>query len=134
MPAQNTDTPNEWDNVFKKTRLALGTNMAKVCEVAGTVHDENIEGISNTTLHKKTGIARDAIQKFIDGENTKGVSNPDLKTLCRLASELGIPPAFLLMSSDDWRRLLVAINTLHSVRQDAVLSESVLQAIDDNKG
>lgn len=133
MPARNK-APSEWEPLVKKTRNALGKNLLSVRQVAGTVQNEGFEAISNTALHDKTGIARSTIQKIVDGENNKGPSNPDLETICRLAWALNIPPAFLLMSSDDWERLIIAINTMQdTVQQSEALRESVLQAIESDK-
>lgn len=140
MSAKKNDTscPSEvsceWDGVVKKTRRALGENLLSVRQVAGTEQDEHVEGLSTTALHEKTGIARSTIQKLIDGENNKGPSNPDLETLCRLAWALNVPPAFLLMTADDWKRLIEAINTMQgTVQQSPVLYESVLKNIESNK-
>lgn len=140
MPVKNKDAscmpnvPYEWVALIKKTRNALGKNLLSVRQVAGTGQNESVEAISNTALHDKTGVARSTIQKIIDGENNKGPSNPDLETICRLAWALNVPPAFLLMSSDDWKRLITAINTMQdTVQQSEVLYQSILQAIDSDK-
>jgi transcriptional regulator with XRE-family HTH domain len=133
-----TDYPssnaNGFDAFFKKSRNALGKNFLSARQVAGTGKDEITKATSNTAIHNKTGIARSTLQKIIDGKNNKGPSNPDLETICRLAWALNIPPAFLLMSSDDWKRLIFSINTMQTtVQQNEVLYTSIIQSIKHDK-
>jgi len=120
--------------LLKKTRRALSENLYSVSQVAGTKDDNAISSISTVAIHNKTRVARSTIQKIIDGQNNKGPSNPDLETICRLASAFNISPAFLLMSSDDWKRLIFAINDMQTIVQtDRILCKSIQLDIEANK-
>ncbi len=85
------------------TQNALGKNLARALKVAK--QDENTKRPRNLThaaLAKKTGIARSTIAKLLTGREEV---NPDLRTLCRIAEQLNVPPAYLLMTINDWQRL-----------------------------
>lgn len=85
----------------------LATNLTNVLKVAGSLDEYGKpKRIRSTDLQRATGVARStlrALQK--DGGRE---SNPDLRTLCRIADELGMPVAFLLMDSQQWLALIEA--------------------------
>jgi DNA-binding XRE family transcriptional regulator len=90
------------------TQAALADNLGRVKRVSRQTLDEP-GSITQEALAERTGIARSTINKLL---NNPEQANPDLNTLCRLAKVLNIPPAFLLMTSDDWSRMTSALNGL----------------------
>ena len=53
----------------------------------------------------RAGVARSTLNKYLANDDSDFPVNPDLRTLCRLAEALNLPPAYLLMRPNDWRRL-----------------------------
>lgn len=90
----------------------LTMNLAASMRVAGAARDDGKAGsLSSSELQRRTGIARStyrAIKSPVEGHEP----NPDLRTLSRLADELDIPVAFLLMRPKDWEALLRTLNGL----------------------
>jgi DNA-binding Xre family transcriptional regulator len=118
------------NKLIKKVVHALGANMLAVKDVAATGKDECVQPMSEMALHKKSGIARDVLSRLADGNG----DNTKLETICKLAHALNVPPAFLLMTSDDWRRLIRAINDMqNTVQTDSKLSEYVKASINADK-
>lgn len=104
----------EWELLAASMRRALAENLTAALTVAGSIQeDDSVRKITITDLKSKTGIARSTLSKLTNGETASGIqANPDLETICRLAAAFNLPPAFLLMSADDWQRLLGALNGL----------------------
>jgi|GEM_PF-2605576 len=123
--------PNDpLDELIKKTCFALGSNMDKALEVAATENDHEVKRMSHSALERKSTLARTTIAKFAENN----APNPDLKTICKLAHALNVPPAILLMTGDDWRRLIRAINDMqNTVQADVKLSEHVKSLIKSDK-
>jgi transcriptional regulator with XRE-family HTH domain len=67
-----------------------------------------ISGLTQSAFSKRTGIARSSVTKLLP-KNVTPKANPDLSTLCRIAKEINIPVALLLMTSEDWTRLITAV-------------------------
>ena len=90
----------------------LTMNLAASMRVAGAARDDGKAGsLSSSELQRRTGIARStyrAIKSPVEGHEP----NPDLRTLSRLADELDIPVAFLLMRPKDWEALLRTLDGL----------------------
>lgn len=80
-------------------------NLTAVLAVAGAQRDRGAPGpVTATRLQRVTGVARSTLRalKSLEGDTP---ANPDLDTLDRIASALGVPPAFLLMRPQDWLAL-----------------------------
>lgn len=119
---KNTSEPEssntvQWNELLKRTKQTLAENLIAAMRVAGCVSDSDVTSpMSQVELSSKTKIARSTIAKLRNLrsdtiQNTCGSPySPDLATLCRLAWALNIPPAFLLMSQEDWTRLLGAVS------------------------
>lgn len=117
-----------------RTRKALSENLFSACQVADSKNENNITSFSEVALSKESGIARSTIQKVLKGNKNKKPYNPDLETISRLAATFNIPPAFLLMSSEDWKRLIFAINDMQNIVQtDRILCQSIQLDIETNK-
>jgi transcriptional regulator with XRE-family HTH domain len=108
---------------FSGIKKALRGNLERVLSVAKMSEGE-ISPLTQTELSKRSGIARSSISKFLaHGEFLN--ANPDLQTLCRLALELNVPVAFLLMTAEDWTRLIGAVSFLPHIVDDKSLQSSV---------
>lgn len=114
--ATSTDSPTPAGQdaaaLWARTRKALRGNLVRVMSVAGE-RDEGPARMTQSELTCRTGIARSTLAKFLSGGDDAAI-NPDLLTLCRLGGALNVPPALLLMSTQDWTRLLSAIGGLLS--------------------
>lgn len=51
----------------------------------------------------------------------KGVHEPDLATIARLAMALGVPTAYLFAEDERFARLILAINQLSATEKDQLL-------------
>jgi transcriptional regulator with XRE-family HTH domain len=103
--------------LFSRTQDALAGNLSRALRAAVRNDNQDI-GVPVQQFAKTTGISRSSITKFMAGAakpsaNGEGIagreSNPDLLTICRMAAELGISPAFLLLSPSDWKLLVATI-------------------------
>lgn len=97
--------PSRPDHPVSKT---LAINLTNALKVAGP--DEGINKLRKLTsvqFQRTTGIARSTLRALSKLE-APFEANPDLHTLCRIADELHIPVAFLLMGPREWRTLLKA--------------------------
>jgi len=65
-------------------------------------------------LARDSDVARSTIAKYCQGLS----ANPDLDTVCRLASTLNVSPALLLMTPKDWEILAHTYLTIESVVND----------------
>ena len=112
--ATDSPTPSAQDAtaLWARTRRGLRGNLVRVMSVLGDGGDGPAR-MTQTELTFRTGIARSTLAKFLSGGDDSAI-NPDLQTLCRLGGALNVPPALLLMSTQDWTRLLSAISGLLS--------------------
>jgi len=124
-PADST----EWESLAGAMRRTLAQNLTAALTVAGGNSEKNGDSVKKmklTDLNRKTAIARSTLSKLKNGETANGMqANPDLETICRLAAALNVPPAFLLMSTGDWQRLLGALNGLPAVLASPHLDDAV---------
>lgn len=98
--------PSQPDHPVSKT---LAINLKNAFKVAGPEEDINkLRKLTSVQFQRTTGIARSTLRALSKLESPFE-ANPDLHTLCRIADELHIPVAFLLMGPREWRTLLKAI-------------------------
>lgn len=102
----------------RKTKRQLSQNVKAALLVAG----ESVEGkaakLRPIDVMRKTGISRTTLRPILeDGDNSE--RTPDLETITKLADLLGVPVAFLLMTADDWRMLIRAMNSLSHYQKAA---------------
>jgi hypothetical protein len=94
--------------------LTLAMNLKNALKVAGPQNEKGLPSkLTSVEVHRTTGIARStlrALNKLTPSQD----ANPDLRTLCRIADELHIPVAFLLMGPREWRTLLKAFGEIES--------------------
>lgn len=101
------------DNVQRILRVSELVSSARPGTRATKGKVAESAGISRSTLTRLTR----APTSNSSGTGENGAANPDLDTLCRLAATLNIPPAFLLMTPQDWNRLLSALDVIRHVDQ-----------------
>jgi len=102
---------------------AFCENLKKVMSVATFDQDGLPKKITQHALSNQTEVARSTIAKYCSGKD----ANPDLDTICRLASKLNVSPALLLMTQRDWEALARAYMTIQDVVKKPEASELVKQ-------
>ena len=100
----------ELDEYVTAIRKTLKGNLERVLSVSAESY-EGISGLTQSAFSKRTGIARSSVTKLLPSR-VMPKANPDLSTLCRIARELNVPVALLLMTSEDWTRLITAVSYL----------------------
>lgn len=91
---------------------AIGANIRRLLLVADSDGDKKLSmrqlakesRLGRTTLTRLCTLARAA-----ESRHAGYIPNPDLLSLCTIAEQLGVSPAFLLMSDTDWKRIASAI-------------------------
>ncbi len=131
----DTSETGEWEALAATMRRTLAQNLSAALIVAGnTQGDDDITKMNLTDLNRQTDIARSTLSKLANGKTASGIqANPDLETLCRLAAALNLPPAYLLMSADDWQKLLGALNGLPQALSGSFLSDLTSRATHGDK-
>ncbi|MGF6766119.1 transcriptional regulator with XRE-family HTH domain [Paraburkholderia sp. GAS33] len=110
------NVPEVEERVFALTRASFREALNRALRVSDEADDSSPKRMTQVELVKRTGMARSTLAKYLaDGADDEDPINPDLKMLCRLADALNVPPAFLLMREEDWKRLAHAAATLVSV-------------------
>jgi DNA-binding phage protein len=111
-------------------RSAFAKNLTAALTVAGSSKEDEEGSVSKmtlTSLSSTTGLARSTLFKLTNGKTPSGIlANPDLETICLLADALNLPPAFLLMTADNWKQLLGAAIGLTQILSDDGLDQSIL--------
>ncbi|MFP3559158.1 helix-turn-helix transcriptional regulator [Paraburkholderia sp. SIMBA_049] len=110
------------DELYQRTRDSFGDALRRAMTVAGETEDGKPTKVTQSDLSERSGISRSSIAKYLaTGTDEGDAANPDLKTLCRLAHALNVPPAYLLMRPEDWRRLAQAAAAISiALRDDEV--------------
>ncbi|WP_081585505.1 helix-turn-helix domain-containing protein [Herbaspirillum rubrisubalbicans] len=97
------------DFLYKQTRKSFGDALLRAMAVADESDIGEPKKITQDDLADQAGVGRSTIAKYLATRTDDGVeTNPDLKTLCRLAYALNVPPALLLMRPQDWQCLASA--------------------------
>jgi len=90
-------------------------NLINALKVAGPENEDgNPTHLKQTAVQRATGIARSTLNDLMKACND-GDANPDLRTLCRLADELHVSVAFLLMGPHEWNMLLKTFSDMATV-------------------
>ncbi|VBG63428.1 hypothetical protein [Burkholderia pseudomallei] len=101
---------------FALTRASFREALNRALRVSDEMDDGQPKRMTQVALVKRTQMARSTLAKYLaDGPDDDDPINPDLKMLCRLADALNVPPAFLLMRDEDWKRLAHAAAMLVNV-------------------
>lgn len=107
--------------LYARAQESLQRTLRQVLSVSREVDGEPKQ-LSQVELAAVTGVSRSTIIKVLSSSE-ESASNPDLRTLCRLAAALKLPPAFLLMTPADWTRLSGAIAGLRHIDVADVLKK-----------
>lgn len=109
------------NKLHKITSNALAHNLMNAMRVAGIGLNENeeVKNLTQEQIHENCGIARSTISRLTRINNKGDGSNPDLKTICKLAEVLNVPPALLLMSPKDIKRLIGSLDAFKSITEMA---------------
>ncbi|VVO40305.1 helix-turn-helix domain-containing protein [Pseudomonas fluorescens] len=110
--------------ILKKTRLGFSANLLRAMQVSGTTESGDPKKLTQQHLSQNSGIARSTISKYL---TQHAEANPDLETLCRLASALNISPALLLMSEEDWLQLARALLEVGHVKNNESISTMIAE-------
>lgn len=96
------------DALHREVAQSFAKALRRAMRVAGRDDEGNLHNLSQTTLAKKAKVSRAKLTRFISPKEDEP-GNPDLRTICALAKELGVPPALLLLRPEDWQTLGVAV-------------------------
>jgi len=112
------------ERLFQRTRRSLGDNVSRAKSVAGGEQDDGTpRKIKQEALADQAGISRATLNNILGARSSKGehlTVNPKLRDICGLAQALGVPPAFLLMRPEDWRRLAQATIELRNAPDEGM--------------
>jgi transcriptional regulator with XRE-family HTH domain len=127
-----TEIPQQ---LFTSTRRALGNALFRAMQVAGETESEYPVKLSQEALSAKSGVARSTIAKYLEAKSKDCTSvNPDLKTLCKLATALNVPPALLLLTPEDWSKLAQAATYLVDAVPDARVQRISMRLAQERSG
>lgn len=107
---------------FRAVSANFSESLRRILQAAGEDEEGSVRALSQLSLAESAGVSRQALTQYLSARKDKP-ANPTLEKLCALAGTLGVPPAFLLMSQDDWTRLVNAVHYYMTALQD----ESFLQ-------
>jgi hypothetical protein len=94
--------------IFLSRNQVLANNLRIALRVAGPAdEDGRPTKLRHTMLQRESGIARSTLCALMNE-----AASPDLATLYRIADQLGVHPAFLLLGPSDWQALIAAVNDL----------------------
>ncbi len=79
-------------------------------------------GISQRELGRRIGLSEDVVSSRV-ARYELGTSEPDFATAGKLASELGVPLAYLLADSDTFANLILAASRVSSADQRRITEE-----------
>jgi transcriptional regulator with XRE-family HTH domain len=97
-------------------------------QVAGELENGYPAKLGQEALAERAGIARSTVAKYLGAKDSdESLVNPDLETVCKLASALNVPPALLLMTPSDWSKLAQAITDAAASVQDSTVQHIVTE-------
>lgn len=98
---------------FYALRALLTTNLINAMKAASEVEgDGRGNGLTDTAVHKRTGIARSTLRRLRSIGSDGMPRAPQLETLFEVCKQIGIPLPFLLMSPHDWQVLGSSISDI----------------------
>lgn len=101
--------------LLEKTQSGFGANLLRALQVSEFSDQGDPKKMTQEAISQTSGVARSTISKYLAQHKA---TNPDLETICRLASALNISPAMLLMTDDDWLRLAHATALVEAAKGD----------------
>lgn len=98
--------------LFERSIAQFQRALRRVVPFSAADPDGDHKSRSWKRLSQSAGFSRAVLGKYM--EEADSPPNPGLENICRLAEELSVPPAFLLMTADDWMRVFTAFRTYES--------------------
>jgi transcriptional regulator with XRE-family HTH domain len=120
MTASTADTKQEpigADKKFHDASRMFSEALRRILRAADENDEGNLTSLSQTKLSEESGVGRSTLAKYLTASKEQ-LANPTLEVMCKLAHTLGVPPAFMFMTADDWTRLTLAINYYTTICQD----------------
>lgn len=96
------------DAYVRTPKQYLALNLLAALRVAGPSRAGRPHKLRHVEVMRRTGMSRTTLTPLLDTAEPSA-RNPDLSTIYKLAQAIGVPPAFLLMTPDDWRVLVRSI-------------------------
>ncbi|WP_312800099.1 helix-turn-helix transcriptional regulator [Pseudomonas sp.] len=109
-------------DLLRKVQRGFGSNLLRAMQVADFSKEGEPKKLTQERLAKASGVARSTISKYLAQQIDV---NPDMETICRLASALNVSPALLLMSDEDWLRLAHATSTVAEAKNDGLVNSII---------
>lgn len=97
------------DGLHNEVAHSFADAVRRAIRVAARDDEGNLHNLSQTTLAKRVNVSRSTLTRLISPKEGEA-GNPDLRAICAIARELGVPPAFLLLRPGDWQTLGVAMD------------------------
>ena len=99
------------EDMSSKNTKQIKENILSILKVGGPLSEQGEhKKLTDTEIQKKTGIARSTIRNI--KSNTDEELNSDLKTLSKIADLMGIPLAFIIMTTEDWDMIFQAFSSM----------------------
>lgn len=129
MPPESTEAHKA---LLDETRRALAHAIFHAMQVAGEFEDDCPTRLGQEALAQRAGISRSTVAKYLSAKDSnEPLVNPDLETVCKIATALNIPPALLLMTPSDWSKLAQAVTDSVASTQDLVVKQIVSELARD---
>ncbi len=105
----------EQSEQFLKSSDQLRSALRRIINQAGLSSTGETRSVSRHALSASAGIATSTLGKLLVGdEKAKDEPpNPTLEVICRISEAVNVPPALLLMTDDDWKKLATAFTTFY---------------------
>jgi hypothetical protein len=105
--------PSCKSELFLKSSDQFRTALRRVINQSAVTASGDAKPIPRQALSALAGIAPSTLNKFLvsDEKAREEPPNPTLEVICKLGEALNVPPALLLMTDDDWKKLGNAIGT-----------------------
>lgn len=95
--------------LYRDVAHSLAEAVRRAMRVAGHDDEGGVRHIKQVELAQRAGISRSRLNKAISPKDSD-LGKVDLRTICAIASELGVPPAFLLLRQGDWQAMGLAMS------------------------
>lgn len=95
--------------------VQIKTALRRITTYGGDSRDGEPTRRTQASLSRHSNVKRATLSTYMTPVESDEGRNPGLENLCRLAQALGLPPALLLMTADDWKRLLTGVQTYINV-------------------
>ena len=95
--------------VHDQAAAQFKTTLRRLTTYGGASREGAPARTTRASLSKHSNVKPSTLSTYLTPIESEEGRKPGLDKLCRLAEALGLPPAFLVMSADDWSRLLAGV-------------------------